>query len=104
LVIQVIAVPGSGYQALVSLMTFVLPQPVDAPYQQFENQQIPLGSGMVESACKWLIQQRFKGVGMRWSEPGFNHLLALRVAWANQRFDALFPSVPRPIQTHSPKS
>ena len=23
------------------------------------------GGGMVESACKWLIQQRFKGVGMR---------------------------------------
>jgi hypothetical protein len=72
-------------------------------YQQFAQQQIPLGSGMVESACKWLIQQRFKGVGMRWSEPGFNYPLALRVAWANQRFDALFPAVPSPIQTHSPK-
>ena len=41
---------------------------------------LPLGSGMVESACKWLIQQRFKGVGMRWSEDGFNHLLHLRLA------------------------
>ena len=27
-------------------------------YQRFEQQQIPLGSGMVESACKWLIQLR----------------------------------------------
>jgi hypothetical protein len=35
---------------------------------------LPMGSGMVESACQWLIQQRFKGVGMRWSEDGFNHL------------------------------
>ncbi|MUL39273.1 hypothetical protein BWI75_24000 [Gloeocapsopsis sp. AAB1 = 1H9] len=42
---------------------------------------LPIGSGMVESACKWLIQQRFKGVGMRWSEDGFNHLLHLRLAW-----------------------
>lgn len=72
-------------------------------YHRFEQQQIPLGSGMVESACKWLIQQRFKGVGMRWSESGFKHLLALRVAWANQRFDALFPHVPKLVQTHSPK-
>ncbi len=63
-------------------------------YQHFERQQIPLGSGMVESACKWLIQQRFKGVGMRWSEDGLNHLLILRVAWVNQRFDDLFPLVP----------
>jgi len=45
---------------------------------------------MVESACKWLITQRFKGVGMRWSEAGLEHLLALRVAWVNQRFDVLF--------------
>jgi len=51
---------------------------------------VPLGSGMVESACKWLIQQRFKGVGMRWSEDGFNHLLHLRLAWVNGRFEALF--------------
>ncbi|MEL7330586.1 MAG: ISKra4 family transposase, partial [Cyanobacteria bacterium J06559_1] len=59
-------------------------------YQKFKQQGFPLGSGMVESACKWLIQQRFKGVGMRWSEPGLNRLLHLRVAWVNQRFDALF--------------
>jgi hypothetical protein len=62
-------------------------------YQQFKDQNFPLGSGMIESACKWLIQQRFKGVGMRWSEAGFNHLLHLRLAWVNQRFDAFFPLV-----------
>ena len=71
-------------------------------YQHFEHRQIPLGSGMIESACKWLIQQRFKGVGMRWSESGFNHLLILRVAWVNQRFDFLFPDVILPVQKHSP--
>jgi hypothetical protein len=59
-------------------------------YRQFKQQGLPLGSGMVESACKWLITQRFKGVGMRWSEAGLEHLLALRVAWVNQRFDVLF--------------
>lgn len=51
---------------------------------------LPIGSGMVESACTWLIQQRFKGVGMRWSEDGFNHLLHLRLAWVNGTFEALF--------------
>jgi hypothetical protein len=51
---------------------------------------LPIGSGLVESACKWLIQQRFKGVGMRWSEDGFDHLLHLRLAWVNERFDDLF--------------
>ena len=57
---------------------------------------------MVESACKLLIQQRFKGVGMRWSDDGFNHLLLLRLAWANDRFDDLFPHVPTPLGDPSP--
>ena len=59
-------------------------------YARYKELGLPLGSGMVESACKWLIQQRFKGVGMRWSEEGFNHLLHLRLAWVNGRFEALF--------------
>jgi hypothetical protein len=56
-------------------------------YQALEDRGLPRGSGMVESGCKWLIQQRFKGVGMRWSSEGFNHLLHLRLAWINTRFD-----------------
>ena len=52
--------------------------------------KLPIGSGIVESACKWLIQQRFKGVGMRWSEKGFTNLLQLRLAWVNERFEKIF--------------
>lgn len=63
-------------------------------YAQFKRQDIPIGSGFVESACKWLIQQRFKGVGMRWSEKGFSHLLHLRLLWVNERWDPLFPRSP----------
>ena len=59
-------------------------------YARFKELGLPIGSGMVESTCKWLIQQRFKGVGMRWSEEGFNHLLHLRLAWVNGTFNALF--------------
>ena len=72
-------------------MAFYLQNHIDhIDYRKFELMDLPLGSGMVESACKWLIQQRFKGVGMRWSEEGFNHLLHLRLAWVNGRFDNLF--------------
>jgi len=63
-------------------------------YNQFKQQEIPIGSGFVESACKWLIQQRFKCVGMRWSENGFSHLLHLRLLWVNQRWDPFFQQSP----------
>jgi hypothetical protein len=59
-------------------------------YATYKALGLPLGAGMVDSACKWLIQQRFKGVGMRWSEDGFNHLVHLRLAWVNGRFETLF--------------
>ncbi len=59
-------------------------------YARFKEWGLPIGSGVVESACKWLIQQRFKGVGMRWSDDGFDHLLYLRLDWVNGRFDDLF--------------
>jgi hypothetical protein len=65
-------------------------------YAKYKELGLPLGSGMVESACKWLIQQRFKGVGMRWSEDGFHHLLHLRLAWVNGRFDDLFILIQSP--------
>jgi hypothetical protein len=59
-------------------------------YDMDKERGVPRGSGMIESAGQWLRQQRSKGVGMRWSEEGFNPLLPLRRAWVNGRFEALF--------------
>ena len=91
---------GESLATLIQVQAYFQRHRAHVRYQHFDSQQIPLGSGMVESACKWLIQQRFKGVGMRWSEPGLNHLLILRIAWVNQRFDDLFPLVPTTGLTH----
>ena len=93
---------GQSLRTLIQVQAYFQRHHRHIRYERFEQQQIPLGSGMVESACKWLIQQRFKGVGMRWSEQGFNHLLLLRLAWVNERFDELFPTVPIPKPKGSP--
>lgn len=82
--------PPSAYQTLTALYHYLDKHRDHIDYAKFNALGLPIGSGMVESACKWLIQQRFKGVGMRWSENGFNHLLHLRLAWVNGRFDELF--------------
>jgi hypothetical protein len=81
---------ATARQALRNLYEYLDTHEYHIRYQKFRELGLPIGSGMVESACKWLIQQRFKGVGMRWSEDGFNHLLHLRLAWVNGRFDELF--------------
>jgi hypothetical protein len=53
-------------------------------YPHFRRQQIPIGSGNVESAHKVVMQQRMKQAGMRWAEESLNPMLALRVALCNQ--------------------
>lgn len=83
--------PPSAHQSLTNLYNYLDKHRDHLDYAKFKELGLPIGSGIVESACKWLIQQRFKGVGMRWSEDGFNHLLHLRLAWVNGRFDDLFP-------------
>ncbi len=82
--------PESAREAMTQVHNYLTKHQNHIDYERFKQLGLPLGSGMVESACKWLIQQRFKGVGMRWSEPGFNHLLHLRLAWINGEFDNLF--------------
>ena len=53
-------------------------------YPHFRRQQIPIGSGNVESGHKVVMQQRMKQAGMRWAEASLNPMLALRVALCNQ--------------------
>jgi len=91
--------PEVAQQSLTKLYNYLDKHRDHIQYHKLKEMGFPIGSGFVESTCKWLIQQRFKGVGMRWSEDGFNHLLHLRVAWVNGRFDSFFPA-----STPSPKS
>jgi len=86
--------PESARKSLQNLYDYLDTHRDHIDYARFKALGLPIGSGLVESACKWLIQQRFKGVGMRWSKDGFNHLLHLRLAWVNGRFDDLFASSP----------
>lgn len=88
--LDVEGLPDTARDTLTTVYAYLARHREHIDYARYKALGLPLGSGMVESACKWLIQQRFKGVGMRWSEEGFNHLLHLRLAWVNGRFEALF--------------
>jgi len=47
-------------------------------YQTFRAAGYHIGSGAVESAVSYVVQQRMKRVGMRWRAPGADAMLALR--------------------------
>jgi hypothetical protein len=52
-------------------------------YATYRDQGLPVGSGVVESAAKHLVQHRMKRAGMRWSELGARAILHLRCALLN---------------------
>jgi hypothetical protein len=55
-------------------------------YARFQAEGWPIGSGMVESANKLVVEARLKGAGMHWSRASVNPLLALRNAVCNDRW------------------
>lgn len=56
-------------------------------YPQYQRDSWPIGSGMVESANKVVVQARLKGAGMHWAPSHVNPMLALRTAVCNERWD-----------------
>jgi hypothetical protein len=55
-------------------------------YPQFRRDGWPIGSGMVESANKNIVETRLKGTGMHWQRKNVNPMLALRNAVCNGRW------------------
>jgi hypothetical protein len=56
-------------------------------YAALLEQDLPIGSGVVEATCKTLVTQRLKRSGMRWSHEGGQAILLLRSLVQSERFD-----------------
>ncbi|WP_052568457.1 hypothetical protein [Ktedonobacter racemifer] len=55
-------------------------------YPAYQAAGWPIGSGMVESANKLVMQTRLKGPGMHWGPDHVNPMLALRTTVCNDRW------------------
>lgn len=64
-------------------------------YPHFSAEGWPIGSGMVESANKLVVEDRLKGAGMHWAEVNVNPMLALRNAVCNDRWDESWTVIER---------
>jgi len=58
-------------------------------YPQFRARGLQIGSGPVEAACKVITGQRLKRAGMRWSDEGADHVLALRCLAKSGQHDTI---------------
>lgn len=56
-------------------------------YAEALQRNLPIGSGVVESAARHIVQQRLKQSGMRWSLSGAQAILNLRSRHRNGQFE-----------------
>ena len=69
-------------------------------YYQLIQKHLPIGSGVIEAACKNLIGARLKKSGMRWTYQGGQTVLTLRSLVLSKRWDAFWNFF---LKTHFPK-
>lgn len=62
-------------------------------YAECKENNLPIGSGVMEASCKTLVAQRLKLSGQRWSVPGAQAILTPRGWDQSDRFDAAFALV-----------
>ena len=72
---------------LASCLAYLESREAQMQYPHFSAEGWPIGSGMVESANKLVVEDRLKGAGMHWAEVNVNPMLALRNAVCNDRWD-----------------
>ena len=67
-------------------------------YPRFQQEGWPIGSGIVESANKLVVEARLKGSGMHWHPSQVNPMLALRNVECNERWDETWPMIVRGLR------
>lgn len=59
-------------------------------YAAMKSQNFPIGSGVVESACKQVVSERMKLSGMRWQKEGGQRTMTLRCLLLSGIWDAVY--------------
>jgi hypothetical protein len=68
-------------------------------YARFRAAGYPLGSGIVESANKLVVEARLKGSGMHWARASVNPMVALRAAVCSDRWAVAWEQITQQQRT-----
>ena len=65
-------------------------------YATWVEEDLPIGSGVTEAACKVLVKQRLCGSGMKWKEPGAAAVLSVRcLTYTTERWSQFWNKIDR---------
>ena len=71
-------------------------------YSAMKSRHFPIGSGVVESACKQIVSERMKLAGMRWKKPGAQAVMTLRCIKLSNIWKQVFGKMLQAIQPVTP--
>jgi len=78
---------GSRRKRLESVITYFENNRQFMKYDEYLKAGYPIGSGVVEGACRHLVKDRMELTGMRWRLEGAQAMLDLRAVYLNDRWD-----------------
>ena len=87
------AAPEAARQCQAETLGYLEPRLGQMRCAAFRRQGLPIGSGLVESANKVVVEARLKGAGRRWAEANVDALLALRGAICSERWDEAWAAI-----------
>jgi hypothetical protein len=82
---------GSRRKRIRAALTYFRRQRGRMLYAVYQRQHLPIGSGVVEAACKTLVTQRLKGAGLAWTMAGGQAILTLRSLLQSGRWEQAWP-------------
>jgi hypothetical protein len=90
--------PGAATAARDGSLAYLEKRREQLDYARFVALGYPIGSGMVESANKLVVEARLKGSGMHWAPVHVDPMLALRTIECADRWDEAWPGICRHLR------
>ena len=80
-------------EAIANRLAYFEKRQAHLAYATFQQQGYPIGSGIVESANKLVVEARLKGAGMHWAPAHVDPMVALRTIVCADRWDEARPQI-----------
>jgi hypothetical protein len=82
------ALPQSKWDKVEDCLTYFAARADYMKYDEYLAAGYPIGSGVVEGACRHLVKDRMEQAGMRWRIAGAQAILSLRALYVNDDWEA----------------
>jgi len=79
--------PEEKKEKLIKTITYFRNQKPRMKYAAQVKENLPIGSGVTEAACKTIIKQQLCKSGMKWKERGASIVLSLRCLDRSNRWE-----------------